>query len=129
MMAFLSRISRVIRDLCIGIMGVLALTDAPPSISAGLSEHLPVLWSLLLIVGAAVSLVGSAMKRPLVEVTGCIIAGAAFLTWAVAAVTTGPTTTTSWVIFWLLIAGVAGQVYRAAEVTNDARPIDWTGDC
>jgi hypothetical protein len=127
-MIAVSRIARVVRDACLGIMGVLTITDAPASISEGLAGMLPTLWSSLLITASVVCMVGWIAKRPLVEVAGCIIAGGAFLTWAVAAITAPETTTTSWVIFWLLIAGVAGQVYRVAEVTHDARPIDWSGD-
>lgn len=126
-MTFLSRLSRTMRDLCLIVMGALTLWSTPASIDAGLGhEPLTTLWSLLLIAGGSTCLVGAVWRAPLVEVTGCTLAGVAFATWASAAVAQDHPTVTSWVIAFLLISGVWGQLYRGAEVVKAARPVDWT---
>ena len=121
----LSRAARVSRDLCLGIIGVLTFLSAPASIASSLMGYATYVWSSLLIISCAACLLGGIRKLPLLEVVGCTLAGIAFATWATAAVTTAHVTGTSWVVFWLLIYAVAGQVDRASEVIQEARPIDW----
>lgn len=120
-----SRVARTVRDVCLIVMGVLTILDTPASIAYGLTSVLSLVWSLLLVLGGGVCLVGAVCRSPLVECAGCILAAVAFATWAAAAVTQPDTSLTAWVIAVLLISGVAGQAYRVAEVIDEARPVSW----
>ncbi len=126
-----SRAARTGRDLCLILIGLIALRTTPYSVAAGLHQSdltgtlLTTVWALTLVAGGTACLIGWVTHRPLLEVTGCLLAAAGFLTWSVAALTQPQVGPTAWIVSLLLIAGVCGQVYRAAEVIEHARPVRW----
>lgn len=115
----MTRLWRILRDLCLIGVGVLTFLQTPPSVSeGGLSGTLGIVWAAMIGLGALASLFGVTFKLLTAEIMGCSFVGAGFAVWAFTSVTKPEADLTSWAIALVFLSGTAGQGYRVAMITE-----------
>lgn len=113
----MTTIARVLRDLCLLLVGVLAFVATPPSLQdIGVQGALSQTWALMMLGGAAASLWGVLAKNEAAEIMGCAFVGGAFVVWAVAAITQPDPTISSLMVAFVFLSGTAGQIYRVGMI-------------
>lgn len=111
--------SRIARDACLIMVGIIAFVDTPASVQeAGLYGPLSKVWALMLGLGATASLAGVLRKRPTWEIIGCSFVGGGFFVWAFAALTLPDLTPTAVAIALVFLSGTAGQFYRVGMIAE-----------
>jgi hypothetical protein len=114
--------SRLIRDLLLIGVGVIAFIVTPPSVEeAGIYGPLSKVWALMIGLGAAVSLVGVIRSWRRWEIYGCSFVGGGFLVWAFAAFTLPHLTLTAVAVALVFLALTAGQFFRVGVISERAR--------
>jgi len=114
-------VSRIIRDMVLIAVGVLAYIDTPPSVQeAGIYGPLSKVWALMIGVGALVSLVGVIRDWSWWEVFGCTFVGGGFAVWATAVFTLPHLNLTAIEIGLVFVALTAGQFFRVGVISRHA---------
>ena len=112
-------ISRIIRDLVLLAVGVLAYIDTPPSVQeAGIYGPLSKVWALMIGIGGVVSVVGVVRDWSWWEIFGCTFVGGGFAVWAVAVFTLPTLTLTAVQIGLVFVALTAGQFFRVGVISS-----------
>lgn len=114
--------SRIARDACLIVVGIICMIDTPPSVQeAGIYGPLSKVWALMLGLGALASLLGVIRRRPAWEIAGCSFVGGGFAVWALAALLLPHLTPTAVAISLVFLSGTAGQFYRVGVVSQQRR--------
>lgn len=115
----MTRLARIIRDLCLIGAGVFLVIGTPPSLQqVGVYGALSNVWAAMIGLGALASLAGVIWRWLTVEVYGCSFVGAGFLVWAFAASLQPDATATSYAIALVFLSGTAGQFYRVGMIVE-----------
>jgi len=113
-------LARIARDLLLIAVGVITYIDTPASLQElGIYGLLSKVWSLMLGLGAAASLLGVIRRRPRLEIMGCSFVGGGFAVWAFAALTIPDLTLTAIAIALVFLSGTAGQFYRVGVIREE----------
>lgn len=115
----MTRVARILRDLCLIGVGILNLVETPPSIAeGGLHGWLGFVWASMIGGGAASSLYGVTRHQLVAEIYGCVFVGGGFMVWAFTSVTRPDATLTSYALALVFLSGTAGQLYRVGMITE-----------
>lgn len=113
----MTKFSRIVRDLLLIGVGIMALFTTPPSIrEVGVTGILSGIWGVMMLGGSLASLYGVLCKKLTPEIYGCSFVGGAFTLWAVAAMLQPNPTMTSVMVALVILSGTAGQFYRVGMI-------------
>ena len=102
--------SAAVHDVAVIVAGWSSYSDIPRTISSSLSSSAVTVWSLMLVIGGFIALVGLLLQNVRLETTGCVLTSAAKIVWMVAALSS-PTQGSRTLVF-ILIAGATGTLWR-----------------
>lgn len=117
-------VSRIIRDLILVVVGILAFIDTPPSVQeAGIYGPLSKVWALMIGLGALVSFIGVVRRRTKWEIAGCTFVGGGFAVWTFAAMALPHISMTTVTVALVFLALTAGQFFRVGVLSERSRKL------